>query len=355
MNRRHRQIPLAAALLAAALAAGCSDPGDIHRFDFPIMGTRAQGEIYVWDRTVRISPVHVVQATFDSVDVRLSAWRDDSEVGRFNAAPVGSTYAISRMFSTCLRVAEDLRDASGGAFDPSAGPLVEAWGFRDGRPRRPSAADLATARALLGGYVHDPFRRTLTKTRAGVKLDLGGVAKGYAVDRAVRNLIEFGTSSALIDLGGTVFALGLPEDRDAWRVGIRDPLLPDGIFATVDLVNRAAATSGAYERFVEVDGRRYGHILDPATGEPAEGLLAVTVFARTATLADVLSTTLFVLGPERGRRLLHETYPHLDAVLIEPGDGPGRARVTATAGLRGNLRLQPGYEGRYSLEFMGFR
>ncbi len=346
---------LLAAMLCALCAAGCSDPGDIHRFDFPSMGTRAQGEVYVWDRTVDDSPVQLVRAAFDSVEVTLSAWRDDSELGRFNAAPVGSTVTVSRMFSTCLRVAEDLHGVSDGAFDPSVGPLVEAWGFRGGEPRRPSAAELAAARTLLGGYEHDPFKRTLVKTRAGTELDLGGVAKGYAVDWAVHDLVEFGISSALIDLGGTLFALGLPEDRDAWRVGIRDPLDPDELFAAVGLVNRAAATSGGYERFVDVDGRRHGHILDPTTGEPAEGLLSATVIARDAILADALSTTLFVLGPERARRLLREVYPHVDAVLVAPGDGPGRARVIATDGLRGNLALQPGYESRFALEFMEFR
>jgi len=346
-------VALATAAIAL-LTTGCSDSGDIHRFDYQVMGTRAQGEIYVWDRTARHSPVHLVQATFDSVNTRLSSWNSDSEVGRFNTAPVGTTFTVSKWLSTCLRVSEELGKISGGAFDPSAGPLMRLWGFRSRHGHIPTAAELDSARALLGGYKHDPFQRKLTKTRAGTQIDLGGVAKGFAVDRAIANLIEFGTSSALLDLGSTVFALGLPDDRDTWRVGIRDPQDPDEIFATFGMVNRAAATSGSYERFVVIDGHRYGHIMNPATGQPAEGLLSVTVISRSATLADALSTTLFVLGPARAQSLLHDHYPHVDAILILPSGEPGRARVIATEGLRDNLRLLPEYQDRYTLEYMDF-
>jgi len=341
---------------AAALAiyAGCGAPDDIHRFDYGVMGTHARGEIYVWDRTETRSPAEMVRATFDSVDVRLSSWRDDSEVGRFNAAPPGPAVEVSKWLSTCLRVSEELNEISGGAFDPSAGPLMDLWGFRSRQGRLPTAAELDSVLALLGGYDHDPFRRTLTKTRDGTRLDLGGIAKGFAVDRAVANLVEFGTSSALIDLGGNVFALGLPTGSDAWRVGVRDPHDPDRHLATFTMVNRAAATSGAYERFVEIDGRRYGHVMNPATGRPAEGLLSATAVCRSATLADGLSTTLFALGPEGAARRLREHYPNVDAVLVLPAVDGGPARVLATPGLSGNLSLGPGYRDGYRLEFLDF-
>ncbi len=359
MRSAHRPI-LAAFILTAAitavacLTAGCGAPDDIHRFEYEVMGTVARGEIYVWDRTEHLSPAHLVQATFDSVDVRLSSWRDDSEVGRFNAAPAGTTFTVSKWLSACLRVSEELREISGGAFDPSAGPLMELWGFRRREGRLPAQVELDSALALLGGYVHDPFRRTVAKTREGTRLDLGGIAKGFAVDRAVANLIEFGISSAMLDLGGNVFALGLPEDRDAWRVGVRDPLDPGAVLATFTMVNRAAATSGAYERFVEIGDRRYGHIMNPTTGRPAEGLLSATAVCRSAILADGLSTTLFVLGLAPAQDLLRVHYPHVDAVLVVPAVGTAKARVIATAGLRENLMLRPEYRDRYTLEFLDF-
>ena len=340
MNRRRALaacLALAAALPLAGLV-GCDSGEDLHRFSFETMGTVASGQVYVWDRTIDRQPADLVQATFDSVNVRLSSWRDDSEIGRLNGAPADSAIVVSKWLSECLRVSEGLRDASGGAFDPTAEPLMRLWGFYRRQGHLPSAAEIDSCRALLGGYTHDPFRDTVTKLRAGTRFDLGGVAKGFAVDRAVANLIELGISSALIDLGGNLFCLGLPEGRDTWRVGVRDPLDRDRLFATVDLVNKAVATSGAYERFVEIDGHRYGHIMNPATGTPAEGLLSVTVLARTATLADGLTTTLYVLGPEGAVDLLREHYRHVEAVLVLPGEGNEEARVLATPGLKGNIR-----------------
>lgn len=352
MNRRTRVIVCALALSTAL--GGCGGGDDLHRFTFETMGTVASGQVYVWDRTIDRAPADLVRATFDSVNVRLSSWRDDSEIGRLNAAPADSPLVVSKWLSECLRVSEGLRDASGGAFDPTAEPLMRLWGFYRRQGHLPSAAEIDSCRALLGGYTHDPFRDTVIKQRAGTRFDLGGVAKGFAVDRAVANLIELGISSALIDLGGNLFCLGLPAGRDAWRVGVRDPLDRDRIFATVGLVNRAVATSGAYERFVEIDGRRYGHIMNPATGRPAEGLLSVTVIARTATLADGLSTTLYVLGPSGAVDLLRRRYRNVEAVLVLPGEGDTEARVLATPGLRGNIEILDEYLGRYSLEFLRF-
>jgi thiamine biosynthesis lipoprotein len=352
MNRRIRTA--AAALALSAFVWGCDGGDDLHRFSFETMGTVASGQVYVWDRTIDREPGELVQATFDSINLRLSSWRGDSELGRLNAAPADSPVVVSKWLSECLRVAEGLRDVSGGAFDPTAEPLMRLWGFYRRQGHLPVQGEIDSCRALLGGYTHDPFRDTVTKLRAETRFDLGGVAKGFAVDRAVANLVELGISSALIDLGGNLFCLGLPDGRDVWRVGVRDPLDKSRIFATLGLVNRAVATSGAYERFVEIDGRRYGHIMNPATGRPAEGLLSVTVVTRSATQADGLSTTLYVLGPEAAIDLLRKHFRQVEAILVLPGADATQARVLATPGLRGNLELRDEYRGRYSLEFLRF-
>lgn len=362
MTREKRQLsnlPLVAgalfmAVLAVTLFLECRRKDDIHTFAFETMGTQASGTVYVWDRTQDRLPGDLVHATYDSIETALSSWRETSEVGRLNAAPADTTIAISPWFSECLRVSEGFNRLSGGAFDPTAEPLMRLWGFYRREGRLPTQAQIDSARALMGRYEHDPLRRTVRKLDQGTRFDLGGIAKGYAVDRAVANLIALGISSAMIDLGGNLFCLGLPEGRDAWRVGIRDPLDRDQLFATVGLVNQAVATSGSYERFVEIDGRRYGHIMNPATGRPAEGLLSATVIARSATVADGLSTTLFVLGPEAAAALLRDHYRNVEAVLVLPGTGKVEARVVATPGLRGDLELRAEYRGRYSLEFLDF-
>lgn len=333
---------VAAAALLLSLLGGCDTPADVHRFSFESMGTTAGGVVEVWDRTIDREPAQVVAASFDSVEVRLSSWRDDSEVGRLNAAPADSVIPVGLWLSECLRVSEALRAGSGGAFDVTAGPLMRLWGFRGGQGRLPSPAEVDSARALLGLYTFDAANRTVLKHDARCSFDLGGIAKGFAVDLAVKNLVELGINAALIDLGGNLYALGKPEGREGWTVGVRDPRDRDRLLATFVVWHRAVASSGSYERFVEIDGRRYGHIMNPATGRPAEGLLGTTVIHPSATLCDGLSTTLFVAGPDEAVRLLRGTYREVEAILVlPPTAGETRARVVATPGLGGRLELVP--------------
>jgi len=325
---------------ALLLAGGCDSPADVHRFSFETMGTVASGTVEVWDKTVRRLPSDVVAASFDSIDVRLSSWRDDSEVGRINLAPADSVMNVGLWLGECLRSAGALHAGSGGAFDITAGPLMHLWGFTSQQGHLPSPVEIDAARALLGGYEYDAANRTLVKRNPGAKIDLGGLAKGFAVDLAIRNLIDLGISAALIDLGGNIYALGIPEGRDAWVVGVRDPRDRTRLLGTVSVVNRAIASSGTYERFVEIDGRRYGHIMNPATGRPAEGLLGTTVIHRSATLGDGLSTALFVVGPAEAERLLRETYRDAEAILVLPAEtATARTPVLVTPGLRGAFIL----------------
>ena len=153
-----------------------------------------------------------------------------------------------------------------------------------------------------------------------------------------------------MDLGGNLFCLGAPPGKSRWRVGIRNPLDRNVLFAAVEATERAVATSGSYERFVTIDGRRYGHIMNPADGRPAEGSLSVTVLTPDAALGDALSTALFVLGPERALALLDNRYPEADAIVVLPAEAKGgRNRVLLTGGLRGRVALLPGMEKTFSL------
>ncbi|MGE5554483.1 MAG: FAD:protein FMN transferase [Betaproteobacteria bacterium] len=241
-------------------------------------------------------------AEFDRLDKLLSAYRADSDIGRVNAAAGKEAVKVSR--ETVELVALSLRYAalSGGKFDPTIGPLVRLWGIGNGRTKPPAAVEVEMARRLVDYrrvMVDLPGRR-LYLPRAGMALDLGGVAKGYAAERAASLLRRRGVRSALIDAGGNVVAIGTRPGGRPWRVGIRHPRRPGQILGVLTVVDRAVVTSGDYERYFEADGRRYHHLLDPATGYPAEGLQSATVVGRSSTLADLLSTAVFVLGPERG-------------------------------------------------------
>ena len=329
---------LAILVIAFSILSGCVDNSDIFEFEFETMGTVAGGIAYSYPDAGQL-----VEATFDSVNTTLSSWTDDSELGALNLASVDQKIIISSWLNNCLTVSEEIHRNSGGAFDPTAGPLMRLWGFYRRQGHLPSETEIDSCLALLGGYEHN--QNSVTKTHAETKFDFGGIAKGFAVDRAVANLKAEGMKNGLIDLGGNIYCLGSPKDRNYWSVGIKDPLNKNRIVARVEMSNKAIATSGAYERFVEIDGVRYGHIMNPVTGKPATGLLSATVIADSGIIADGLSTALFVLGPEKARELLKNYYQEVEAILII--QDKEKARILVTPGLRGDIELLEEYRDRY--------
>jgi len=352
-TQQGRPVRFAAAARAAALLllfAGCGDGGAPIREEWETMGTAARVEIHGAGPARASEGIAAVRAVFDSVTALMNAWDPESEIGRLNAAPAGVPFPLSPWLDECLALAEDAGEASGGAFDPTAGPLMHLWGFHRREGRLPSPPAIDSARALLGGYRHDRAARTVTKERAAVRFDLGGIAKGFAVGKAADRLRALGFTDALIDLGGNLYCLGAPPGKRRWRVGIRNPFDRNALFAAVETTERAVATSGSYERFVTIDGRRYGHIMNPADGRPAEGSLSVTVLTPDAALGDALSTALFVLGPERARDLLDRRFRDVDALIVLPAAAGERRRpVLLTDRLRGRVALLPGMEEEFVL------
>jgi len=340
---------LALALLAA-VAAGCAREAPPRHFAFESMGTAAGLELRNREPRSDSLALARVTARFAAVETAMSAWDPNSELSRANRAPVDSTFTLSPFVGDCLTLALELRAASGGAFEPGAGPLMKLWGFTRRQGRLPDPDSLAALLPKLSAYAYDASSRRLTRHHAAVSLDLGGIAKGYALDLAAADLHALGLRAALIDLGGNLYCLGEAAPGEAWQVGIRDPLDRERMFAALSLRDEAVATSGSYERFVEIAGRRYGHIMNPATGRPAEGLLSATTVSAQAGLGDGLATALFVLGPAAAEALLAAQYPEVLAVLVLPGEG-GRLQVRASAALRGRLRILPADEARCRLEF----
>jgi len=224
---------------------------------------------------------------------------------------------------------------SEGAFNPLVGSLMAAWGFGNGAtPSEPPSQEALQAATLLADWHAIQFNAenrpcTLYLPRKGMKLDLGAIAKGYAVDIAYEKLTHAGYTNILIDLGGNLRAMGeAAPGRGGWRTGIRNPFAEEICIAQFLLTNgEAVATSGNYERFVEINGIRYAHIMDARTGKPVRGMAGVTVIAPSAMLADALSTTLFVLGAEKGRELL-KRYPNCEAIWIP--DTPEQVTLICT-------------------------
>lgn len=195
-----------------------------------------------------------------------------------------------------VRQGMDLGGTFQGAFDITALPLLRAWGFGGYRfDRPPTGEDRERARVVVGLCHIEISGDALGLRRAGAGIDLGSIAKGVAIDRAVDVLRRFGVRRALVEAGGDLYALGCPRDAPGWRIGLRHPLRP-GWCATFSLADAAVATSGAYESYLDYDGRRCGHVMDPRTGQPAETCLSATVVATSAGLADAAATALFVTG-----------------------------------------------------------
>ncbi len=339
---------LALALLALAFAA-CSPVEKEHRRDYAVMGTEASCRVFTEDAQLAARAFDQVAAVFDSVNTLMSTWSVDSEISQLNRAPADSAFTLSPWMVDCLHQAVKLQARSGGAFDPTAEPLMRLWGFYRREGRLPSPMEIAAARKSMGQFYLDDAWGKVTKRASATAFDLGGIAKGFAVRQCEIQLRELGLTNVLVDLGGNMACLGAPPGKEAWSVGIRDPRRRDRIFARLTLTGESVATSGSYERFVTIDGKQYGHIMNPATGRPAEGLLSATAICESATLADGLSTTLFVLGPDGARELLESAYPNVDAVLVIPAEDGGKPKVWITPGLEGRFELLPEYEESYEL------
>ena len=256
------------------------------------------------------------------VDSLMSNWTRSSEVARINRDAAAQSLEIHPEVADVIATAQRVATASDGAFDITIEPLVRLWGFLGGGARVPATDEITVTLKDIGWdkLVFSENNRTLRFTTENVRIDLGGIAKGYGVDRVAVALANAGVANALIDLSGNMVALGDAVDHPGWAVGIRDPAGNVPWLARLELHNESVATSGDYEQFVDADGQRYGHILDPRTGWSAMGLSSVTVVCERATVADAWATALFVLGSEEARRLAADR-DDLSVILIEPGAG----------------------------------
>jgi thiamine biosynthesis lipoprotein len=268
----------------------------------------------------------------DELEAQLTVYRDDSEVSRLNAtAHLGPVEVEPGLFGLLQRAVE-LGEATGGAYDVTAGALSEAWGFVRGPKRVPDPETLAEARARTG-FRHltlDPERRTVAFDRPGVTINLGSIGKGYAIDRVVGLIRDHWWPTPALVHGGrsSLYALGSPPGRfgDRWEVALTNPFDPGRPLGTFRLRNRAMGTSGtAYQRF-EAGGRIFGHIIDPRLGEPVEGPSSVTVLAPTAAEADALSTAFYLLGPRAAAEFVGRN-PGVAVLFVEPDVSGGPPRV----------------------------
>jgi thiamine biosynthesis lipoprotein len=269
----------------------------------------------------------------DEIENAFSVYRDTSDLAILNATAASGWQPVSHEVFALLSRAHELHDRTGGGFDVAAGTLVRAWGFlqRQGRTPPDHVLDAALMASGMRHVELDPETRRVRFTRAGVELNPGAIGKGWAVDRAVELLADRGVGSVLVHGGlSSVRGAALPGRR-GWPVGVRHPLLPGRRLATLTLADRALGTSGSGTQFFVDRGRKLGHILDPRTGRPAEGVLSATVLAPDAATADALATALYVLGPT-GLDVVAPAGGDVAAILVLPSAAAGCVAV-ATANL----------------------
>lgn len=273
----------------------------IHRLRVPVMGTVAELAVADSDPTRAGRALRAASVELRRVETLMTRFDAGSDVGRFNAAPVGSRVGVSPETAELVRIARIWAESTGGAFDPTLERLSRIWDPTEVR-RPPDVDVLRRARADAGGWTSLEIWSDGTEAwmlrGPGTALDLGAIAKGWGIDRAADRLAGLGVSSALVNVGGDLAALGRAPGGRPWRVGVRDPRDPEGVVRTVELEDGSMATSGDYLRYFRHGGVRYAHILDPGLGSPSRsGLRSVTVVAGRATHADAAATTAFVLGP----------------------------------------------------------
>ncbi|HSL70544.1 MAG TPA: FAD:protein FMN transferase, partial [Longimicrobiales bacterium] len=313
------------AYAALLLAASCAREPEAYERSWPIMGTTLRVRVWAPDSTSALAALQVARDEIALVDNLMSTYQPTSELSvvRRRAGSDSITY-VSPATTTVLRAALDYAARTDTALDVTVGPLIDVWGFHRHAGRLPTAFQLDSARALTGlaGIDFDPAERTLRLRKRGMALDFGAIAKGYALDRAMRAMRAAGATAGTVDLGGNVIMFG-PAPEGAWQVGIVDPRQRDRLLARLPIDSGAVSTSGDYEQFFQADGVRYSHIFDPRTGLPVQGVASVTVIAPTGMASDALSTAFYVLGPRRGCGLAARE--HVDAVWVTiaaAGSGP---------------------------------
>jgi thiamine biosynthesis lipoprotein len=309
--------------MRATTAAQSPDETREYRY---LMGTSIQVKAIGADEAARRAAIDEAFAAIAEVDRLMSNYRGDSELSHLNREAARGPVVVSEPLWRVIEAAQHVSAISNGAFDVTVGPLVRLWGFQSKTPHVPSSTELEHVRPLVGyrGLTLDPSGHTVRFAHAGMEIDLGGIAKGFAVEIAGDVLHRRGLTG-LIDAGGNQYMVGRPPGKTSWTVGIKDPDAAGRLIGVVDLSAGSVSTSADYANFLVASERTYGHLLDPRTLQPSVASVSATTVSQDGTLADAMSKAAFILGPKEGLALIDAT--------------PGMAGVIAYRTPDGNLAI----------------
>jgi FAD:protein FMN transferase len=328
---------IALALIAGACANQSLSPSRALLVERSRVSMGSQLKLAAWttDEARAIETFEHVFREFDRLEALLSNWRNDSDVTRLNHNAGIAPVRVGQDTIQVLRIAHDASELTRGKFDITFGVLSDIWRFDHDQDGSVPDRDLIETRLKRIDYQAvevDSSAGTAFINRPGVRVHLGGIGKGYAVDRGVALLKDQGFSNFLIQAGGDLYVSGTDGGKP-WKLGIADPRGDHSPFATVQISDGTFSSSGDYERSFMKDGKRYHHIIDPDFGEPARECRSVTIVTNRAVMADVLSKGVFLLGPRSGMELI-EKLPDVEGVIVTAEN-----EVLISSGLKGRLQL----------------
>lgn len=287
------------------------DSRDVHRYAFVAMASRHEIIVATPDRAQADRAARAAIADVLRIEAKFTRYRDTSVTSAINRNAGGDAVAIDAETAALLRYADRCHALSDGRFDVTSGVLRRAWDFKRRPPRVPDDAEIDALLAHVGWARVEWDEHSIRLPEVGMEIDFGGVGKEYAADRAAALLREHGIANALVNLAGDVRALGARPDDTPWRIGIQHPRDPGGVVASVEVSDGAVATSGDYERYFEIDGRRYCHLLDARTGRPVTHWQSVSVVADLATLAGSYATLAMLFAADAPSFLAREAVHYL--------------------------------------------
>lgn len=323
---------LGIALLLVSWLFGCDPPPREVKATRLQMGTIVEITVLGPDKKSLLEAVDAAFAEIGRIEALMSSFREDSDVGRINRSAGGGPVAVDPEVYEVIERALEISGMSSGAFDITVAGIGGLWSFDPERPRIASPEEIAKRLPLISwkDVVLDKPNHAVGLARAGMRINLNAIAKGYAVDRAIDALVRRGVEMAMVNAGGDLRVIGSRAKRP-WHVGIEHPRKPGNLIGWLPVTDRAVATSGDYEKFIEKNGKRYCHIIDPKTAKPASSCQSVTVVAGETWLADALATAVFVMGPKKGMEMV-EDMAGVQAVIID-----SQGLRTQSTGIKGGI------------------
>ncbi len=311
-----------------------------------VMGTFARVVAVAKDSSTAKKCIETALAKIQRVDERMSDYKDDSEISELNRDGAKRAVRVSESTYEVLQTSIEFSELTGGAFDITVGPLVDLFHSAEKETVAPGKEQIAQAKSKVGyeKLKLNNQNRTVKFSVDGMRVDLGGIAKGYAIDKAVQVMQACGAIGGMVDIGGDIRCFGTPaRGKDHWLIGLQDPNeTTDGLgtgepLLVLKLTDAAVATSGGYRRFALIEGKKYSHIIDTKTGYSSDQLASVTIISKNATDADALATAVSVMGAEKGLALIEEL-PQTEAIVIP---SQPKLQLIKTSGAEKYLKHDP--------------